>query len=167
MPRVKKQGTLYRRKRQGKTDYRARLKQVLSGKTRLVVRLSSKNIYAQLIEFNPDGDRVLVSVATNELKKKYGWKGARRNAPAAYLTGLLVGMKAKTKNIKEAILDIGMRSAIKGSNIYAVLKGAVDSGLKVPHSAEILPKEERIKGTHIKNSNFDQVKAAIMKGVTK
>lgn len=167
MPRIKKQGTPYRRKRQGKTDYRSRLKQVISGRTRLVVRLSSKNVYAQLIEFNQDGDKVLASVATNELKKKYGWKGARRNASAAYLTGLLVGMKAKTKNIKEAILDIGMRSPIKGSNIYAVLKGAVDSGLKVPHSAEVLPKEERIKGTHIKNSNFDQVKTAIMKGATK
>ena len=167
MPRVKKQGTQYRRKRQGKTDYRSRLKQVISGRTRLVVRLSSKNVYAQLVQFNQDGDKILASAATNELKKKYGWKGARRNIPASYLIGLLIGMKAKTKSIKEAILDIGMRSPIKGSNVYGVLKGALEAGLQIPHSAEVLPSDERIKGKHIKNSNLDQVKTAIMKGVTK
>jgi large subunit ribosomal protein L18 len=33
--------------------------------------------------------------------------------------------------------------------VYAALKGALDAGLKVPHSPDILPSEERIKGKHI------------------
>ena len=80
---------------------------------------------------------------------------------------MLLGLKAKNKNIKEAVLDIGFRSPVKGSLVYTVLKGAVDAGLKVPHSTEILPSEDRIKGTHMKKSNFEQVKANIMKGVAK
>ena len=36
------------------------------------MRRFSKNILAQVIEYNPDGDKVIVSAHTNELKKKYG-----------------------------------------------------------------------------------------------
>ena len=65
--------------------------------------------------------------------------------------------------IKEAILDIGLRSPIKGSIDYAALKGAVDGGLAIPHSKEVLPSEKRIKGEHIKNSQFEEMKQKIMK----
>lgn len=167
MPRQRPRGVQYRRKRTGKTDYPARLKQIISRRIRLVVRLSLKNVYAQLVEFNQDGDKILLAANTNELKKKYSWNIARRNTPAAYLTGLLLGLKAKNKNIKDAVLDIGFRSPVKGSLVYALLKGAIDAGLKVPHSTEILPSEDRIKGTHVKKSNFEQVKTNIMKGVAK
>jgi large subunit ribosomal protein L18 len=165
MPKIKKTGVKYRRKRQGKTDYKSRLKQALSGKIRLVTRISNKNIITQMVEFNPDGDKTLVSANTNELTKKFGWKGARRNTTAAYLTGLLIGTRAKEKKIGEAILDIGLRSPVKGSLIYAVLKGAVDAGLNIPHSEEVLPAENRIKGEHLKNTNLDEVKTKITKGV--
>ncbi|MDP4012777.1 MAG: 50S ribosomal protein L18 [Candidatus Nanoarchaeia archaeon] len=165
MPRLKHKAVQYRRKREGKTDYKTRLKQALSGKIRLVTRISLKNVYAQLVEFHADGDKVLLSASTSELKKKYGWKGASRNTPSAYLVGFLVGIKAKTKNLKEAILDIGLKSAIKGSLPYAVLKGALDAGLNIPHSKEILPTEARIKGEHIKSQNFKEVKANLEKGV--
>jgi len=40
-------------------------------------------------------------------------------------------------------------NGMKGSKIYAVLKGASDAGLEIPHSPDILPSEERIKGGHI------------------
>jgi len=49
----------------------------------------------------------------------------------------------------EVILDIGMQRSTKGSRIYAALKGAVDGGLNVPYSEEILPSDERIRGLHI------------------
>lgn len=36
-----------------------------------------------------------------------------------------------------------------GARVFAVLKGATDAGLNVPHDEEILPSDERIKGQHI------------------
>ena len=53
------------------------------------------------------------------------------------------------KNIKEAVLDIGLNTPINRSIIYAVLKGALDANLKIPHSKEVLPDEKRILGEHI------------------
>ncbi|RLF87802.1 50S ribosomal protein L18, partial [Thermococci archaeon] len=35
--------------------------------------------------------------------------------------------------------------------VFAVLKGAVDAGLNVPHSPEIFPEDYRIRGEHIAN----------------
>jgi hypothetical protein len=51
--------------------------------------------------------------------------------------------------VKEAILDVGLNPPVKGSKIYAALKGAIDAGIKVPHDPEILPDEARISGEHI------------------
>ncbi len=138
----------YRRRREGKTNYRKRLKLLLSRKPRLVVRITNRYVIAQIIEYHPEGDRVLVHVDSKELEK-YGWKGDANNTPAAYLTGLLVGKKALEKGIKEAILDIGLRSPTKGARVFAVLKGAVDAGMEIPHDPEIFPDESRIKGEHI------------------
>lgn len=140
----------HRRRREGKTDYRARLKLLLSGKPRLVVRKSLKHIRAQIVEYDPNGDKTIVSASSEELKK-YGWNAPTGNVPAAYLVGLLIGKKSLKKKIKEAILDVGLYRVTKGSRIFAVLKGALDAGLQVPHSEEILPNEERIKGLHIVN----------------
>lgn len=135
----------YRRKKEGKTNYKQRLGLLKSGKPRLVVRLSNKNVLAQIVEYHADGDKILVSAHSNELKK-YGWNLARRNLPAGYLVGLLIGKKAKGK---EVILDIGLRKSLQGSLIYAVVKGAVDGGLKLKCDHEMFPKEDRIEGKHI------------------
>lgn len=153
----------YRRKREEKTDYKNRLVLLKSGKLRLVIRKSLKNVTAQFVEYSPSGDKILVSAHTNELKK-YGWTKSSRNIPAAYLVGLLAGLKAKKKNIKEAILDLGMYKNIKGSILYAALKGALDAGINVPHSKEVLPPEDRIKGLHLKNVKIDDIKNNILKG---
>ena len=40
-----------------------------------------------------------------------------------------------------------------GNRIFAVLKGAVDGGLEIPHSKEALPSEDRISGKHIPNGD--------------
>ena len=121
---------------------------LLSNKLRLVIRPSLKNITAQIIEYHPKGDQVVVSTSTRELEK-LGWKFNTGNVPSAYLAGLAVAKKAIKAGIKEAILDIGLRKPVKGSRVFACLKGAVDGGLEIPHSKEILPSEERIKGEHI------------------
>jgi large subunit ribosomal protein L18 len=95
------------------------------------------------------GDRVLVSADSNELAKRFGWLGSGSNLPAAYLTGLLCGFKALASGVKEAVLDIGLRSPTRGSRVFAALKGVLDAGVLVPHDAGILPSEERIQGQHI------------------
>lgn len=138
----------YRRKREGKTDYKKRLKMLLSSKPRLVVRKSVSSISAQIIEYNEDGDKVVASVKGSDLSK-LGWNYNYKNTTSAYLLGLLIGKKAKEKGIKEAVLDIGLNKSIPGSRLFAVLKGAINNGLNIPHSEEILPKEERIMGKHI------------------
>ena len=137
-----------RRRREGKTDYQARKALVTSRKPRLVTRSSNKNVEVQLIIAKPHGDEVLASANSRELIKSYGWRAPTGNIPAAYLTGLLAGLKAKKAGIKEAILDIGLVSPTKGSKIFAVLSGVVDTGVEVPHSEEKIVKE-RMKGEHI------------------
>jgi large subunit ribosomal protein L18 len=136
-----------RRRREGKTDYQARKALVLSGRPRLVVRNSLKNVSAQIILAKPVGDVVLAAAHSRELKK-YGWKAPTGNAPAAYLTGFLCGLKAKAKGVSEAILDIGLVAPTKGSKLFAVLRGVVDAGVPVPHDeAKIV--EATVKGDHI------------------
>lgn len=139
----------FRRRREGKTDYKARRALVLSGKPRLVARITLNNVTSQIIVAKPHGDEVLVSAHSNELKRKYGWKTPRGNLPTAYLTGLLCGLKAKAKGITEATMDIGLHSPSKGARIFAVLKGVLDAGIHVPHSKEKLPDEKRLEGRHI------------------
>ena len=140
----------FRRKREGKTNYTKRLKLIISKKPRLVIRISLKNIISQVIEYKEEGDQVLVATSSKELEK-LGWKFSRNNLPACYLIGYIIGKKSIKKGIKATILDLGLRDSVKGSKIYAFLKGAIDSGLDIPHSKDILPKEDAIKGTHIVN----------------
>lgn len=137
-----------RRRRERKTDYQARKALVVSGKPRLVARSTLKNTVAQIVVAKPHGDEVLASAHSRELQKKYGWKAPTGNVPAAYLTGLLCGLKAKAKGVGEAILDIGLVAPTKGAKVFAVLSGVLDSGVAVPHDEEKLVKE-RAKGEHI------------------
>ena len=59
----------HKRRREGKTDYRKRLKLLKSKKPRLVVRKSLKHVRAQIIKYSPKGDETLVSATSEELKK--------------------------------------------------------------------------------------------------
>jgi large subunit ribosomal protein L18 len=136
-----------RRRREGKTDYQARKALVLSGTPRLVPRSTVKNISVQIIVAKPQGDEVLASAHSRELRK-YGWKAPTGNIPAAYLTGLLCGLKAKAKGVTEAVLDIGLVAPSKGSKVFAALGGVVDAGVDVPHDEEKIV-AERSEGKHI------------------
>ena len=147
----------YRRKRQGKTNYKKRIAYIKSGNPRLVIRSSLNNVLVQCIEFNPKGDKILVSSHSSELEK-YGWKNIRSNLPTSYLTGLLAGKKAAKLGVKDIVLDIGFNVSVKGSKVYAAVKGIIDSGFNLNIAEEMLPSEDRISGKHIlsydsKNSN--------------
>ncbi len=139
----------YRRRREGKTDYRLRKKLIISKMPRLVVRKTNKHIITQLVEATVIGDIVITSAHSQELRKKYGWLGDLNNLPAAYLTGLLCGLRAADKGVKKAILDIGLHTPSRGAAVFAAMKGFVDAGVEVPHNESILPDESRIRGEHI------------------
>lgn len=141
--KVKKKG-----KREEKTDYRKRKRLLDAEEKRIVIRKSGRYITAQVVEYHPEGDKTLVGAKSSELKE-YGWKGNLNNIPASYLTGFLVGKRAKEKDIEKCIADLGMNKPTKGSRIYACLKGFIDASISVPHSEEIFPSEERIRGEHI------------------
>ena len=139
---------MFRRKREGRTNYKKRLNILSSNKLRLVVRKSLKNMQVSIIDYNPKGDKVILSARSGELEK-FGWKLNKGNVPAAYLTGLLLGEKAKKQGLSELVVDIGLNASVKGSRIYAVLAGILDAGLKIAHNPKILPSKERIIGKHI------------------
>ena len=138
----------FKRRRLGKTDYQKRLKLLLSKKPRFVVRRSLRYIIAQIVEFDKKGDKTILSANSRQLKK-LGWSFPCDNLPAAYLTGLALGKQATKNKITEVVLDSGLYSSTKGNRIYAAVKGALDAGLKVPCSEEILPTEDRFSGKHI------------------
>ncbi|ABL89016.1 LSU ribosomal protein L18P [Pyrobaculum islandicum DSM 4184] len=138
----------FRRRREGLTNYRKRRKLLLSKKPRLVVRKTNKHIIAQVVVAKPQGDVTIVGIDTRALAK-FGWKGDENNTPAAYLLGLIVGYKARIRGVKEAVLDIGLHRPVAGSRVFAVLKGALDAGLEIPHGEEIIPSDDRISGKHI------------------
>ncbi|MBS3128586.1 50S ribosomal protein L18, partial [Candidatus Woesearchaeota archaeon] len=109
----------FRRRREGKTDYKKR-RLLLSSREniRLVIRTSLKHTLCQLITYEPQGDKVLITIDSKALIK-LGWPYHTGSVPAAYLTGILLGKKAKEKKITQAILDIGLHPSIKGNRVYA------------------------------------------------
>jgi large subunit ribosomal protein L18 len=138
-----------RRRREGKTDYRKRLKLLRSGKVRIVVRKSLKNTQIQFVEYKESGDNIIASANSNELIKKYNWKYSTSSTPAAYLTGVLAGKRAKDKGIDECVLDIGRHPPVTGSKLFASIKGIIDAGVECPHDEEKIPNEDRIMGKHL------------------
>lgn len=140
----------YRRKREGRTNYKKRLTLLKSRTPRLVVRRTNRNIIAQVIEYSPTGDKILCGVNSKELKK-LGWDYSAKSLPAAYLTGKYLYSKMHEKNNipPEIILDLGIHTPVKGNRIYALVKGLKDCGVNIPTSDEIFPPEDRLHGKHI------------------
>lgn len=139
--------TQKRRRKQAKTDYKSRFALLKSEKPRLVVRKTNKYIIAQLVESETAQDKVIAKVSSRDLLQK-GWpkekEGSLKSLVGAYLTGFLLAKKLKRKPT-EVILDSGLQRNVKGSRIYATLKGAVDAGLNVIHDQSSLPSDERLK----------------------
>jgi large subunit ribosomal protein L18 len=131
-----------KRRRKFLTNYRKRIALLKSGIPRLVVRKSNKNVLAQIIIPGEKGDITLCSAHSNDLKQ-FGWP-SRANLPTSYLVGMLCGLRAKKKGIKNAILDAGLSN---GDYVFAAANGA-------KNFIEIKTKEideKRIKGEHIAN----------------
>ncbi len=155
----------FRRRRTGHTDYKKRLGMLKSGETRLVVRHTSGNVIVQFVDWASAGDQIRSGAVALELGKM-GWEGSPKNTPAAYLTGLLAGERAKKAGIEAAVLDLGRRAPVRGSKVFAALKGVLDAGVDVAHgSDEIYPSEDRLNGEFLgQKDNFEAVRAKIGTG---
>jgi len=143
-----------KRKRQRKTNYTKRLILLKGKSARLVTRKTNRYIIAQIIESDDAQDKVLYSTNSKELLK-LGWpenkKGSLKSLTAGYLTGLLLGKKAKDLK-KRVILDTGLIPNTKGSRVYAVVKGFSDAGIEIKFQEEIIPPKEKIEDKQFFNT---------------
>lgn len=165
--------TKFRRRREAKTDYQARrglviqdLNKYLTPKYRLVVRITSSRVIAQIAYSTYEGDRIFTQADSKELSK-WGLTTGFTSYSAAYATGLLLARRtlttlkmadtykgAQTIDGKDydvnahadearrpftAVLDIGLRRPTVGNRVFAAMKGACDGGLDVPHSTRKFP----------------------------
>jgi large subunit ribosomal protein L5e len=159
-------------------------------KYRLVVRFTNTKVIAQVTYATIQGDKIMTQANSNELKK-YGLTAGLSNYSAAYATGLLVARRllkiskldtlykgaakidgadynVETEVKKDdqrkpfkAVLDVGLVATTRGNKVFAVMKGASDGGLHVPHSTGRFPgttndgkynaaiHRERIFGVHV------------------
>lgn len=149
-------------------------------KSRLVVRRSNREIICQIVIAHLKGDMVLCSAYSHELKQ-YGINVGLTNYAACYATGLLLARRLLTKmkldklypGVKEAtgatkpvepvekgprpykaVLDVGLARTTTGSRVFAVMKGACDGGMNIPH------KEKRLVGY---NTQTKKLNAALLR----
>lgn len=183
----KRYQTKFRRRQECKTNYAARksliiqdMNKYVSPKYRLVARITSGKVIAQIAYATLSGDRVICQATSTELKK-FGLKNAYTSYSAAYATGLLLGRRllkqlkldglykgvakidgnvydvstqvAESRRPFTAVLDIGVRRPTIGNRVFGVLKGATDGGVHIPHSCKKFP--GYTKGAAKKDSKYD------------
>jgi len=148
----------FRRRREGRTDYRKRLQLLRSASPRVVVRKTNAGVIVQVCEYSDRGDRILATAVAHELRK-HGWTGSTGNLPAAYLTGYLAGRRSAAKGITAAVLDLGRQHPTKGGRLFAVLKGLLDAGVAIPHDEAVLPTPDRVQGAHLKGDAAERFKS--------
>ncbi|KAL0458998.1 UNVERIFIED_CONTAM: 60S ribosomal protein L5 [Sesamum latifolium] len=93
----------FKRRREGKTDYRARIRMINQDKNkyntpkyRFVVRFTNKDIICQILSASIAGDHVLAAAYAHELPR-YGLEVGLTNYSAAYCTGLLLSRRVLKK----------------------------------------------------------------------
>jgi large subunit ribosomal protein L18 len=139
----------FRRRREGKTDYRVRLRLLKSDLPRAVVRFSERRIRVSIVAFDPVGDRVVAVAESGELSGITFPAASQSSTPAAYLTAYLAGLRAKSAGTESAVLDAGLRHPTVGGRLSAALKGLLDAGIEIPHGEGGFPKGDRLNGTHL------------------
>lgn len=139
----------FRRRRNGKTNYRYRLKLLKSGKPRAVVRVTNQRVLVSLTSYDPKGDVVSAQAQSSELPELGFGEHSLTATPAAYLTGYLAGVRGLAAGQQEAVLDGGLTHPTPGGRVMGALKGLLDAGLQIPHSEEHFPSADRLSGKHL------------------
>lgn len=144
-------------------------------KYRIVARFTNRDICVQIIWATIEGDKVLAAAYSHELVR-FGIKHGLTNYAASYATGLLLARrllkKLKLDKVYEGTteisgeeshvedvagkpgafkcyLDVGLSRTTTGAKLFAVMKGAVDGGLNIPHS------NRRFPGYNVADKKFD------------
>ena len=158
----KNQRLRFKRRRNGETDYRRRMKMLRGGFARAVVRVTNTQTNCQLVNYEPTGDIVKISIDGHTIVEKYGWPidASRKSIPASYISGYAMAKTAIAAGHKEAVLDIGLAASTPGNRVFAALKGMVDAGMEIPYGEHVLPDDDRINGSHIDDSIAKAVEAA-------
>ncbi|GIY73168.1 60S ribosomal protein L5 [Caerostris darwini] len=172
----------FRRRREGRTDYYARVRLVVQDKNkyntpkyRMIVRKTNTDIITQIAYARVEGDVIVASAYSHELKR-YGVKAGLTNYSAAYCTGLLLARRLLKKlgmdSVYEGVavpdgddftvedvdgqpgafrcyLDVGLARTTTGARVFGAMKGAVDGGLDIPHS------NKRFPGYDAENKQFN------------
>jgi len=156
-----------RRRREFKTDYKARFSLLKSGLLRLVVRKTDHYLIAHIVASKEAQDSTIVYANSKELSK-FGWPLNPKNLAAAYLSGFLLGKKYLKNNKKpgKLILDSGLQRSTKESRIYGVVKGVVDAGVEVLCDSKMFPKQERINMEY-KNKKIKELLENVKKEIEK
>jgi len=177
--------TKYKRRQAGKTDYYARKRLITQAKNkynapkyRLVIRFTNRDIIAQIVTSELNGDKVFCAAYAHELKR-YGVTHGLTNWAAAYCVGLLLARRTLSKlkldeafeGVEEAdgeyklteeaevdgesrrpfkaYLDVGLTRTSTGARVFGAMKGASDGGLHIPHS------EKRFPGYDMESKELD------------
>lgn len=125
----------FRRRREGKTDYRARKRLITqdqnkygSPKYRLVVRFTNRYVIAQIVYAEIDSDKVLAHATSAELPR-YGLSNGLKNYAAAYCTGLLVARRLLKK--------LGLDEIYEGIEVTGEINKCEDENNKVFYVQEL------------------------------
>ena len=153
---------ILRRIRENKTNYNRRKRMLMGHRDFIAVQISNENTQVQIHKPELTGDKVISSAHSRFLIEK-GWKGSRKNIPAAYLTGYFAGKKALEKGATSAILYSGTRKYTP--RMAAALKGITDAGVEIPADEKTFPTNDRINGEHLKIKNdVNNIKSSIDTG---
>ena len=139
----------FRRRREGKTDYRVRLRLLKSGEPRAVVRFSGRRVRVAIVRYDPSGDRVVAAAESAELGRLGFPASSLASTPAAYLTAYLAGLRSKSAGEESAVFDSGIRRPTEGGRLLAALNGLLDSGVELPHGEGGFPSPDRLSGAHL------------------
>lgn len=131
----------------------------------MIVRITNKDITAQIATAKIQGDVIICQANAHELPR-FGVKLGLTNYAAAYCTGLLLARRVlkqlkmdsiyhgkteidgdhfvvEDKNEQpgafRAYLDTGLARTSTGARIFGVMKGACDGGIDVPHGFKRFP----------------------------
>ena len=162
----------FKRRREGKTDYYARRRLVVQAKNkyntpkhRIVVRITNRDVIAQVAYARIEGDVIVAAAYAHELPR-FGIKVGLTNYASCYCTGLLLARRILKKFNLDTVyegqteidgemysvehvddgpgafrahLDTGLAHTTTGARIFGVMKGAVDGGIEIPHSEKRFP----------------------------
>ena len=155
-------------------------------KYRLVARITNTRVIAQVVYATIHGDKVFCAADSQELRK-YGLTTGLANYASAYATGLLVARRLLqkvgldsmyegnndvgtdydvSKDVRDKRpfrmnLDVGLKATKNGSKVFAVMKGAADGGVFVPHNDKRFPggaseEENKILRSRVLGGHIDE-----------